>query len=160
MQPNKPEDSGNLASVSAALEATREMLELTRAQLAEAQQRENRLLAIIESQTGRPGQKRPTGRKMRIWVVALSLLGLAGVGAAWWWQATKATATDAPPAAEVAPQQSTTPPPPKPNEGSTANTRPRKRLQPVPRPGEVRIPGGPTNWCLLRELRDHAWYIA
>lgn len=149
MQPSQPEDSRDSAAVSAALESTRELLKLTREQLAEARERESRLLAIVESQAGRQQQKAPRRKTLRIWVAALGLIGLTGVGALWWWQATRATATEAPPAAQVAPPPSTTPPSPKPDEASTAKTRPRKKLPPVPHPGEVRIPGGATNWCRL-----------
>ena len=151
MQPDIPENSRDIATVSAALEATREALKLTREQLAEANERESRLLAIVESQARLPGQQPPIARKVLFWVAALSVMGLTGVGALWWWQATKATATDVPPATEVAPHQSTTPPPPKPNEGRTPTTRPKKRSPPVPRPGEVRIPGGLTNWCFFEQ---------
>jgi hypothetical protein len=151
MQPSQPEDSSDVASVSAALEATRELLKLTREQLAEARERETRLLAIVESQAGLPERKPSTRKTLRIWVAALGLIGLTAAGALWWWQATRATATEAPPAAQVAPPASTTPPIPKPDEGSTAKTRPRKKLPPVPHPGEVRIPGGATNWCWLDE---------
>lgn len=52
-------DTDGMLLVQAALEATRESLKITQEQLAEARQREERLLGIVESQTrllGRPDE--------------------------------------------------------------------------------------------------------